>query len=249
MTSSNCENVILLGGSGSIGRSLIPLLKKDFKNFLAIDIKNNNSNINNNEFIKHDLSRGFPLEALKFIERYAESGIGLVNCLGSISSNCFLSLKSNKENHHHQFNNQIDILKKEVNDNFLIPITLATQFANLVIYERGFASIINFSSVSSIGNAGQLGYSSSKSAIEIGTKVLSKEFGQLGVRANSIAPGFIESESMRKNMSEESIQNIIKKTSLKKLGNAYDLYHVIKMLINCEFINGQVIRVDGELSF
>ena len=242
-----CENVILLGSSGSIGSTLVPLLKLDFKNFIAIDIKNNDLNTNKNEFIKHDLSKGLPFAALEFIEKYAESGVALINCLGSISSHCFLSLKSNKVNHQEQFNKQINILKKDVYENFLLPITLSTQFANLVISQRGFASIVNFSSVSSYGNSGQLGYSSSKSAIEIGTKVLSKEFGQLGIRANSIAPGFIESESMRKNISEKSIKTIIRKTSLKKLGNTHDLYHVIKMLINCDFINGQVIRVDGDL--
>ena len=48
-------------------------------------------------------------------------------------------------------------------------------------------------------------------------------------------------------MTENSIKRIIQKTSLKKLGDPYDIYHAISMLISCEYINGQVLRVDGDL--
>ncbi len=241
------NNALLLGGSGSIGISLTPFLKNDFNNFLSIDINQNELNLKNNEFIQHDLKNGLPLSAIKFIEENATDGIALINCLGKISSNSFLSLNTNRNNHKSQFSDQIKLLSNDFESNFLLPITLSSQIANLIIGERGLGSIINFSSVSSYGNPGQLGYSAMKGAIEIGTKVLARELGSLGIRCNTIAPGFIETDSMRSNMTPQSIQKIINKTTLKRLGSIQNLYQAIYMLINCDYINGQVIRIDGDL--
>ena len=241
------NSALLLGGSGAIGVSLTKFLKKDFKNFISVDINQNELNLQNNEFIKYDLKKGLPSLVIEFIEKNAKNGIALINCLGRISSNSFLSLNTNRNNHKSQFSDQIKLLTNDFESNFLLPITLSSQIANLIIGERGLGSIINFSSVSSYGNPGQLGYSSMKGAIEIGTKVLARELGTLGIRCNTIAPGFIETDSMRANMNPQSIKKIINKTTLKKLGSTENLYQAIYMLINCEYINGQVIRVDGDL--
>ncbi len=247
MSNNKSENIILLGSSGSLGGKLKELLKKDFKKLILVDLKKDSINSSKSKFVQYDLTQGLPHEVINFIHDNADSGISLINCIGKISSQCFLSLKSSSENHKELFNSQIEALEKDFYENFHIPIALSTQFANLLINARGFGSIINFSSVSSYGNPGQLGYSSSKAALEVATKVLSREFGPLGIRSNIIAPGFIESESMRENMTENSIKKIIQKTSLKKIGDPYDIYHAVSMLINCEFINGQVLRVDGDL--
>ena len=56
-------------------------------------------------------------------------------------------------------------------------------------------SIINMSSVVGVsGNAGQANYSASKAGMIGLAKSVAKEFGSRGIRANAIAPGFIETE-------------------------------------------------------
>lgn len=248
MKIEHCKNIILLGSSGSIAKGIKSFLKKDFENHMFIDIKpTSEMDKNEKDFFLYDLSLGLPLEAFDFIEKNHKTGITLINTLGEISSKSFLTLNSNKENYQNLFKEQNTFLKNDFQRNFSIPISVSTQFANIIVSFRGSGSIINFSSVSSHGNQGQLGYSSMKGALEIATKVLAREFGPLGIRFNSIAPGFIDTKSMRENMHEKGIRDIISKTSLKRLGKVEDIYSTIYMLINCNFINGQTIRVDGNL--
>ena len=247
MTNSQCKNLIIIGASGSIGSELVSLVQNDFENLLLID-KNPFKNKNLSNFIQHDLEKGFPEKALNFIKENSRNGIGLINCLGKISSKSFLSLNCDNLNHRKHFNEQVLSLEDDFKYNYLIPITLSSQFANLVISKRGFGSIVNFSSVSSYGNPGQIGYSSMKGAVEIASKVIAREYGQIGIRSNVVAPGFMETISMRKNISEASLKKLINKTSVKRIGKVHELYQAIYMLLNCGYINGQTIRVDGDLS-
>ena len=61
--------------------------------------------------------------------------------------------------------------------NFECPIIASIEFANLIL-SKGFG-IVNFSSVSSYGNIGQLSYSSMKAGLEVASKVIAEEFGLL----------------------------------------------------------------------
>ncbi len=247
MINKHIRSILVLGCAGSIGKNLLDLLSKDYRNIMAIDKDNCEINSKDIQFINDDLSNGYPDKAISFINDNCKDGIALINCIGLISSKSFLKLDADLENHQKYYYDQIESLKIDFETNFLIPITLSTQFANLVVGKRGFGTSILFSSVASMGNPGQLGYSAMKAALETAGSVLSKEYGQLDISFNAIAPGFIESTSMRKQMTDKSIDAVIRKTSQRRLGRSSDLYEALKMLINCNYINGQTIRVDGGL--
>jgi 3-oxoacyl-[acyl-carrier protein] reductase len=114
----------------------------------------------------------------------------------------------------------------------------------------GFGVIVNVSSVVGIrGYNGVGAYSATKAALDGLTRSLSKELGSMGIRVNSVAPGFMETE-MTAELTEKQRARIIKQTPLGRLGTVEDVSSVVKFLLSdaARFITGQTFVVDGGLT-
>jgi len=112
--------------------------------------------------------------------------------------------------------------------------------------QRG-GSIINMSSVVGIkGNAGQANYAASKAGIIGFTKSVALELGSRGIRANVVAPGFIETE-MTASLDEKTVQSWREAIPLKRGGTPEDVADACLFLASdmSSYISGQVIQVDG----
>lgn len=108
-------------------------------------------------------------------------------------------------------------------------------------------SIINMSSVVGVsGNAGQCNYSASKAGLIGLAKSLAKEMGPRGVRANCIAPGFIDTD-MTKNLSADLKAEWVKQIPLRRAGLPEDVANVALFLASdlSSYITGQVINCCG----
>ncbi len=108
---------------------------------------------------------------------------------------------------------------------------------------------INLSSIVGInGNAGQANYSASKAGIIAFTKSLAKELGSRNIRANTIAPGFIETE-MTGELSEEIRKSWEQAVPLKRAGSTEDVANLAVFLASdmSSYITGQTIQVCGGL--
>ncbi|MDO8885354.1 3-oxoacyl-[acyl-carrier-protein] reductase [Candidatus Oleimmundimicrobium sp.] len=107
--------------------------------------------------------------------------------------------------------------------------------------------IINLSSVVGlIGNAGQANYSASKAGVIALTKTVAKEFASRGIRANAVAPGFIQTK-MTERLSDEVKNKVLENIPLAKFGSPRDVANVVAFLASddARYITGQVISVDG----
>lgn len=105
--------------------------------------------------------------------------------------------------------------------------------------------IINISSVNALrGHKGLSVYSATKAALHGMTISLAREFGSQNIRINCIAPGFFESD-MSAHLQQEKINQIIKRTPLKKLCTIDDIVKTVNFLIETQSITGQTIVVDG----
>ncbi|AMW32582.1 3-oxoacyl-ACP reductase FabG [Fervidobacterium islandicum] len=106
--------------------------------------------------------------------------------------------------------------------------------------------IINISSVVGLeGNIGQANYAASKAGLIGLTKSLAKEFGRKNVRANAIAPGFIETP-MTEKLPEDIKKAALEKISMKRFGKPEEVAKLVKFLVlDGTYINGQVIVIDG----
>jgi len=110
-------------------------------------------------------------------------------------------------------------------------------------------NIINIASVIGLmGNIGQSNYAASKGGIIALTKSTAKEFATRNIRANAIAPGFIETE-MTAQLSAEVVENYAKAIPLQRMGKPVDVANACIFLASDEaaYITGQTLQVDGGL--
>ncbi|MEH6989584.1 3-oxoacyl-ACP reductase FabG [Cytobacillus firmus] len=131
--------------------------------------------------------------------------------------------------------------------NLVSSIYICKKFIRHLLVTKG--SIINISSVAGItGIAGQTNYASSKGGLNAFTKSLSKELGRSGVRVNTIAPGYINTD-MTSKFSKEHIKQTCKSISLNRFGEAEEVAKTALFLLSSEsaYITGQTIIVDGGL--
>lgn len=107
--------------------------------------------------------------------------------------------------------------------------------------------IIAMSSIVGIdGNPGQVNYSASKAAINGFIKSLAKELGARNIRANAIAPGFIDTD-MTQALPQSTRDAIVQTIPLRRCGQAHDVAQVALFLASdmASYITGEVIQVDG----
>lgn len=117
----------------------------------------------------------------------------------------------------------------------------------------GFGRIVNLSSVSALGNRGQVNYSAAKAGLQGFTKTLAIELGKYGVTANAIGPGFIETEmtaetAARIGMPFEELKRMAaKEIPVARTGTPEDIAHTVSFLVSdgAGFVSGQVIYVAG----
>ncbi len=124
---------------------------------------------------------------------------------------------------------------------------LVCQIVSFDMIHRKAGSIINMSSIVGIhGGAGQVNYSASKGGLIAYTKSLAKEVGSRGVRANCIAPGFIETD-MTQAVKEDIRKAWVDNIPLKRAGQVEDVANAVLFLASdmSTYITGQVIGVDG----
>jgi len=110
-------------------------------------------------------------------------------------------------------------------------------------------SIINITSVVGIkGNAGQANYAASKAGIIGFTKSVALELGSRNIRANAVAPGFIETE-MTGVLDEKTVQSWRDGIPMKRGGQPEEVANACVFLGSdmSSYISGQVIQVDGAM--
>ncbi len=132
----------------------------------------------------------------------------------------------------------------------LKPAFLCSKLCARRMMARKTGSIINIASASGIvGVAGQANYSAAKAGLIGLTKALARELGPFGVRVNAVAPGLIAS-SMAAALPKERVQEIIRTTSLGRMGTPGEVAEVVAFLASpaSSYITGQTIIVDGGLA-
>src|SRR5450631_3199334 len=106
--------------------------------------------------------------------------------------------------------------------------------------------IVNISSISRHGNAGQSNYSAAKSGVASMTVVWAKELARYGIRVGSIAPGFTHTDILA-SMKPEVLEKVIAPVPLKRLGQPDEIAHAAQFIIENDFFTGRCLDLDGGL--
>ena len=119
----------------------------------------------------------------------------------------------------------------------------------VMMRQRG-GSIINMASVVGVhGNAGQANYSASKAGMIALAKSVAQEMGPKGIRANAIAPGFIDT-AMTQALDDDIRKEWTSKIPLRRGGTVEDVANTAVYLGSelSSYVTGQVIQVDGGMN-
>jgi 3-oxoacyl-[acyl-carrier protein] reductase len=166
----------------------------------------------------------------------------LVNNAGVIFSEPFVNL-TNPSELIHDYGRFRDSLTLNMDSVFIMTSAVVEK----MVMNRIEGVIVNLSSISAQGNEGQIAYSAAKAGVNAMTVTLAKELGRWGIRCNAVAPGFISTESTHIAMNSSALKHVGDKTPLRRLGNAVDVAKAVLSLIENDFINGEILRVDGGL--
>jgi len=138
---------------------------------------------------------------------------------------------------------------REVLDTNLGGVFHTCRAATRGMMKRRGGAIVNISSIVGLhGNPGQTNYSASKAGIIGFTKALARELGNRGVRANVVAPGYVDTR-LTQVISSELKEVMLTNTPLGRFGTPKDVAGAVRFLCSDEasFITGEVLLVDGGL--
>ena len=112
--------------------------------------------------------------------------------------------------------------------------------------------VINTASVAGIeGQTGQLAYSASKGGIIGMTVPAARDLSVIGVRVNTIAPGIIDTPIYGTGpASEEFKARLVAPVVFpKRMGTAAEFAHLVRALIENDYMNAEVVRFDAGIRF
>ncbi len=136
-------------------------------------------------------------------------------------------------------------------DTNLSGVFFVTRAAAKLMMKQRSGSIVNITSVVGLtGNAGQANYSAAKAGVIGLTKSVARELASRNVRANAIAPGFIETDMTAK--LSDAVREVARgQIALASFGEPDDIAAAVAFLASddARYITGQVLAVDGGMTF
>ena len=130
---------------------------------------------------------------------------------------------------------------------------LMTRAVQKYMVSAKFGRIVNLSSLSAVGNRGQVNYSAAKAGMQGLTKTLALELGKFGITANAVAPGFVITDmtaatAARLGMSFEDFQAAAaKEIPVQRVGTVADIAHAISFFASEDsgYVSGQILYLSG----
>jgi NAD(P)-dependent dehydrogenase (short-subunit alcohol dehydrogenase family) len=112
--------------------------------------------------------------------------------------------------------------------------------------------VINTASVAALeGQTGQVAYSASKGGIVGMTVPAARDLAAVGVRVNTICPGIIDTPIYGQGEQAEEFKKKLAAPVVfpKRMGTAAEFAHLVRSLIENDYVNAETVRFDGGIRF
>jgi acetoacetyl-CoA reductase/3-oxoacyl-[acyl-carrier protein] reductase len=111
--------------------------------------------------------------------------------------------------------------------------------------EAGYGRIVNIASfVGQKGNVGQANYAATKGGLIAWTKTAALELARYGITVNAVAPGFTETDMLRK-VREEVREKLLAQVPLRRFGTPDEVAHAVLFALTNGYVTGTQIDVNG----
>lgn len=247
------KKIIVTGGAGGIGSELVRLLfakgstvavmdndtelldklKGSFSEHLGSSIEIYRTDISKFKEVKENVER--------FYNKYGEID-ALINNAAILRDGLLLNI----------FEGQIKklprkIWKETIDTNLSGYFYCTREVVEKMVMKRTKGIVVNISSISSSGNAGQTSYSASKAAINALTVTWSQELSKFGIRVAGVSPGMTDTSMPRASMPESTLEKWVKMTPVKRMAFPSEIASTVMFVLENDFICGRTLEVDGGL--
>jgi 3-oxoacyl-[acyl-carrier protein] reductase len=236
------RNAIVTGGSRGLGLGIarkliasgfrvIAIARKENDDLKAVSAEVEQASPGALHFVPFDLAQIDEMPGLvKKLRKDFGPLYALVNNAG-ISTDGLLAMTSTQQ------------IERVVRLNTISPMVFSKHVVRTMMGDGG-GRIVNISSIT--GYSGLAVYAATKASLIGFTRSLAREVGRVGVTVNAVAPGFVDTD-LTHEMTEESRQQIARRSALKRLVDVADVANAVDYLIGDggRNITGTVITVDA----
>ncbi|MCL2286746.1 MAG: 3-oxoacyl-ACP reductase FabG [Firmicutes bacterium] len=242
---TNTEKIALVtGGSRGIGAAIALELSKNYH----VIINYNNSEAKALEVVKQITDAGGSAEAIKADVTNERDVIKMFRHIWTTFKNLHLLVNNaGITADGYIMTMSLESWNRVLNTD-LTSVFLCTREALKIMYNvKTKGKIINIASVSGIvGLEGQANYSAAKGGVIAFTKSAAKEIAGYGITINTIAPGFIETDMVKK-VPHGVINKVIDSIPIKRVGTAEEVAKLAAYLAgdDTSYMTGKIFTIDG----
>ena len=246
------KNIVVTGGGQGLGLAMALEFAKAGANLSLIDINEaplkeavsqcEALGVKATSYICNVSKEDEVIAVFDEIEKDHELIHGLINNAGILRDGLLIKVKDGKIQKRMSLGEWQAVIDVNLTGVFLCGREAATK----MIENQVPGCIINISSISKSGNAGQTNYSAAKAGVSAMATVWAKELARYGIRSAAIAPGFIATE-MVAGMKPEALEKMSSGIPLKRLGEPSEVAHAARFIMENDYLSGRVVELDAAL--
>lgn len=248
----NNHSIVVTGAARGLGKAFSLLLAQMGARVALVDVEKNtlqetfeqcrNLNQSSQSYLTDISSEQQVIKLFKNIQ----SDIGpvdiLINNAGILRDALLVKAKDGRVTDRMSLDQWQSVLDVNLTGVFLCGREAASQM--IEHHKKGV--IINISSISRAGNAGQSNYSAAKAGVAALTVTWARELSRFGIRSAAIAPGVFATDMVAA-MKPEAHERIVNAIPLKRTGLPEQLADAIIFIIQNDYFTGRVLELDGGL--